>query len=174
MTGILSAEQLRSYISDHTRGLIVRRVAIEIAEACQLQPVQDEFVAVALDPSESISIRVEAASALCEVGNEEAKARVKPLAKGEAGDDPEDRLKGWGLKAAWPGHMTAKELFELLSPPKRDGFIGAYQMFLTHDLLEHLEPSDLPAALEWGEKQGSMHELPYHFRDLVKGILLKA
>ena len=167
------AEQLRPYICDRTKGHVVRRVAIEMAEASRLQTVQHELVDVALDPSESISIRLEAASAVAMIGSREAKAKLKPLAKGEAGDDPEDRLKGWGLKAVWPERLTAKDLFGLLSPPKRESFIGEYQTFLTHDLLEHLEPSDLPTALEWTEKQGPMHKLSYPFQKLLETILVK-
>ena len=168
------AEQLRPYIGDRTKGRVVRRVAIEIAEASRLQAVEDELVEVALDLSASIGLRVEAASAVAMIGSREAKAKLKPLAEGKAGDDPEDRLKGWGLKAVWPDHMTAKELFPLLSPPKREGFVGAYQMFFTHDLLERLEPGDLPTALGWTENQGPMHKLSYQFKQLVQGILVKA
>ena len=43
------ADQLRSYICDSTKGTIVRRVAIDIAEACELQVLQNVLANIALD-----------------------------------------------------------------------------------------------------------------------------
>ena len=45
------ADQLRPYIADKTKGVIVRRVAIDIAESCNIQPLNDVLLVVALDTS---------------------------------------------------------------------------------------------------------------------------
>lgn len=167
-------DQLRPYICDSTKGIVVRRVAIDIAEACELQALQSDLAEIALDSSQLLTIRVEAAGAVSHIGDDETKARLRPLAAGEAGDDPEDELKGCGLSAVWPAHITAEELFPILTPPKRESLLGAYEVFLSHDLVQHLRPPDLPAALKWVEEQQPRHELPHPFRRLVDSIMLKA
>jgi hypothetical protein len=102
------------------------------------------------------------------------KSKLKPLAMGEAGEDPEDELKGYGLQAGWPGHLTTEELFNLVSPPKHENFFGGYQNFLWHNLVQHLNPNDLSTALKWVEKQEPRHKLPFSFIKLVDAIMLKA
>ncbi len=166
-------EQLRPCICDNTKGVIVRRVAIRIAKACELQTLQGDLVHIALDTSQPLSIRVAAAYAIDRIGNDETKAKLKPLAIGEVGDDPDDELKGCGLRAVWPAHTTAKELFAILTRPKRGNYLGAYQRFLSHDLVQHLQPADLPVALEWAKKQEPRHKLPHPFEELVDAIMLQ-
>jgi hypothetical protein len=133
--------------------MTVRDVAIDIAEACTLQPLQQDLGPIALDPSQPLSVRVNAAAAVSRIGDEDAKERLKPLAQGESDDDPDDELKGWGLRAVWPAHLTAAECFGCLTLPKRDDFSGTYQMFLWRELVSHLQPHDLPIALHWVSKQ---------------------
>lgn len=110
------ASQLQPYIRDTSKGVIARGVAIDIAEACKLQTLQDDLAAVALDASQPVRLRVSAAFAIAEIGDEATKAKLKPLATGEAGDDPDDELKGAGLRAMWPTHLSAEDLFALLTP----------------------------------------------------------
>jgi hypothetical protein len=92
-------EQLRPYICDMTRGITVRGVAIDIAEACTLQTLQQDLADTAVDTSEPLSVRVDAATAVSHIGDEETKAQPKAFARGEGGNDPDDELKGWGLRA---------------------------------------------------------------------------
>lgn len=167
------AEQLRPYICDGAKNDVVRRVAINIAEACELQALQDDIVGVALDPLQPVLIRVEAAHAIVYIGDDTTKAKLKPLAIGEAGDDPEDELKGYGLQAVWPDHITAKELFTVLTPPKVENFYGAYWASFSSKLVQHLEPTDLLTALKWVEGQPTRDELLHHFEHLMDNIVLK-
>jgi predicted NACHT family NTPase len=95
-------EQLRPYICDPTKGEVVRRVAIHIAEACTLHVFQDTLADIALDPSQPLTIRVSAAYAICNYGDEQTKAKFKPLAVGNAGEDTDDELKGCGLLGGCP------------------------------------------------------------------------
>ncbi len=166
------AEQIRPYICDTTKSLMVRSVAIDIAEACNLRTLQGDLIDIALDPSQPLRIRVDAAYAVSRICDDEVKAKLKPLAAGEAGDDPDDELKGCGLRAVWPAHMTAKELFSLITPPKRE--MLKYWRFLSHDLIEHLQPVDLPLALEWVEAKQPRNMLPEVFEGLIDAIMFKA
>ncbi len=168
-------EQLRPYIVDSSKGEMVRRVAIDIAEACELCALQHDLADLALDASNAnpLHIRINAAYAVIRIGDDATKARLKPLATGQAGEDPDDELKGCGLRAVWPSHMTAEELFDVLTPPKRQVFTGSYQMFLHSGVAEYLQESHLPKALAWVQAQPSRHNMPYAFRGLVDAIMLQ-
>jgi predicted NACHT family NTPase len=166
--------QLREYIRDGTKGVVVRGLAIDIAEACELKDLQEDLLTIALDEHEPLSIREDAALAISLISDEDVRAKLKPLATGEIGDDPDDGLKGCGLRAVWPTHMTAEELFRYITPPKRDSLFGVYESFLQDNLVKHLQPVDLPIALKWVEEQGARNGLPDSFEKLMDDILVKA
>lgn len=167
-------DQLRPYICDSTKGIIVRRVAIDIAEACELQALQNDFANIALDQKEPLPIRKEAAYAIRRIADDTTKARLKPLAIGEAGEDPNDDLKGCSLRVLWPGHMKVEELFTAITSIKRKNYGGAYWMFLSHELAPKLKPSDLPIALKWVEQQETPQNSTHCFEKLIDSIMLKA
>lgn len=159
------AEQLRPYIGDRNRSWSARRVATDIAEVCNLRTLQEDLLAVALDASELLPIRVNNALAIVRIGDEVAKARLKALALVESDDDPQDELKGCSLLATWPGHMTPHELFKALTLPKDSCFFGLYQQFLSSDPIKHILPTDLPIALEWAETQATQRR-----QDMSDGV----
>ena len=153
------SDQLRPYLIDKSRNVVSRRVAIDIAEACHATSLIDALVIIALDPHDAYGIRVNAAFAVARIGGPQDKAKMKPLALGQAGDDPEDELKGCALQALWPSpDLSAPELFAVLDPPKRRSFIGAYYMFLHDQLPRTLSAADLPYALDWV----THHDQPSH------------
>jgi len=168
------AQQLRLYILDRTKSAIARSTAIDIAEACELQILQTDLANIALDVAEPLQIRTDSAYAVCRAGSSEIKAMLKPLALGTTGEDPEDDLKGCGLQAVWPGHMTAKELFKVLTPPKREDYYGAYQQFLSGDFVQRMQTIDLPLALTWIESLGSRHLMPHSFRQVIDKLMYEA
>ena len=112
----------------HLRNNIEAHVAINIAEACKVQTLQNDLVQLALDPSQLSATRNEAACAIVRIGDEEAKGKLKPLAIGEIDDDLQDELKGYSFEAVWPNLITAEELFSALTPPKDDSFMGADEL----------------------------------------------
>lgn len=156
------AEQLRPYVVDGSKSLSARRVALDIAEACGLRALQDDAAGVALDPNDDLLVRKEAAHFVAVVGDGPTHARLLPLALGTVGDDPEDDLKGNALRALWPEHVGAEELFGMLTPSKNPNYMGAYGAFLTYDLTDRLRTGDLPAALAWVE--GRDPDRGEHFR----------
>ncbi len=167
------AEQLRPYIADPGKGFMVRRVAIDIAEACELQELQEDAAAVALDPEQEIYVRKEAAHFVARVGDSQTRRLLKPLAMGEIGDDPDNELRGNGLKAVWPEHMTAKELFDTLEIPD-SSYFGAYWGFVTREVSEGLKPEHLPAALAWVERQNRHVHMSFGLGELMDEVILKA
>ena len=179
------ADQLKPYVCDLTKGFLVRRVAIKIAEACKLRTLQDDLLEVALDNSQRSETRVEAARAVARVGDETVRAKLKPLAVDGGDNDPRDQLKGCALKAIWPNLITAEELFSALTPPKAKDFIGTYYTFLTNDLVPSLQEADLPIALQWASKEESfnrdtdlkgetLHRDTHLLGIVVDAIMLKA
>lgn len=168
------AEQLLPYIRDKTKRDVVRRVAISIAEACELHSLQEDLANIALDLTQSMHIREIASHAVYTIGNDKTKARLLPLAMGDAGSDPDDQLKGYGLRAVWPKEITADKLFSLIVRPKKQHYFGSYYTFTSYYLPDLIRDQDLPAALSWVEKQGPRHEMPPGFERLTDIILKRA
>lgn len=167
--------QLRPYITDKTKGVIVRRVAIDIAESCNIQPLNDVLLEVALDTSDNLASRVQAASAIWRIGDDQTRKRLKPLAFSDDANDLSDELKGSVLRALWPAHVTARELFSFLRPPKSGGFVGIYRLFISSELVKDLAPQDLIPALEFvtGLSQ-PRREMNSSLESLMDGIVIKA
>lgn len=168
------AAQLKPYVCDQTKGVIVRRVSTDIAEACELRSLQADLANIALDQTEQHEVRKNAAFAVSRIGDDDTRSQLEPLAKGEAGDDPDDGLKGCGLMAVWPSALTVKELFKALTPPQRPSLVGIYAMFLSSSVVANLTVSDLPEALKWVEEQLPKHELGHPFEDIVENIIRKS
>jgi predicted NACHT family NTPase len=173
------SEQLWSYICDSTKSVQSKFVAIDIAEECNVKALQNCLADVVLDPNQVYAVREASARAVVRIGDEATKARLKPLALGNAGDDPNDTLKGYGLRAIWPKHITAEDLLNSLSQPKLKlggipAFGGAYQEFIAYEFAQYLQLSNLPVVLSWLEKKKSGCELNYPFKELFDTIVLKA
>ncbi|MCA1956921.1 MAG: hypothetical protein LDL14_00125 [Nitrospira sp.] len=169
------ANQLRPYIIDKRKGVIVRRTAIDIAESCNIKSLNDDLSTVVLDPSDALAIRVQAAYAIGRIGDDATKAKLKPLLAAEIPDDRQDELRGSVLRALWPSHLTASELFPLLKPPQSEGFVGAYRAFLSSELARDLPPEDLVTALQFiSNLSQPRHEMDLSLESLMDGIVIKA
>ena len=144
------AAQLKAIIFDSQRRSETRRLAIEIADATRQDELADEIADIALDPSLEYVLRDTAAHAVVNLEVASACQKLKPLALGQAGDDPDDQLKGCGLIAAWPESLTTEELVQCLTRPKRSNLAGAYSLFLiSGKIADTIDVAGLPTALEW-------------------------
>jgi hypothetical protein len=148
------ATLLKPYLGDKNRRIETREVAVDIARSCELKELAADLCDIAVDLSEPIHLRIPAAAAAAELGSKENRQRLRPLAIGEAGEDPDDEMKGSGLTALWPDLINSAQLFALLSPPKNTHLSGTYSSFLYYKLRPGLQAADLPAALEWFSSQG--------------------
>jgi len=99
--------------------------------------------------------------------------KLKSLAINQLPEDEDDQLKGYALQALWSDHLTAEELFQTLTPPKKRNFFGGYQTFLNYKLVPKLQPDDLMVALNWLETQG-IRCFEHPFEELGDAILFKA
>jgi predicted NACHT family NTPase len=166
-------KQLRSYIQDTNKNFNARYEAINIAEVCGIKELQDDLVNLALDKTQQIYLRSNAANAIVSIGDSNTRLKLKPLAIKELPEDEVDELKGYALKAVWSENLTAKELFSILNRPKKFNFTGSYRIFLDYEILPRLEVSDILIALNWLEKQG-VRCFGHPFENLGNSILLKA
>lgn len=167
------AEQLRPIISGKNENFLVRRVAIDISEDCELQAVQGELAMLALDQTDFLPTRIQAACAISKIGDKETRATLKPLVNRQAGDDPHNELLGYGLKSLWPEMLTANEVFASLVEPI-ESFFGAYNSFLEFKFVPHLKLSDMPFALEWVANQQYRLRYLSSLKRMGDQILIKA
>ncbi len=73
------AEQLKPYILDKSKNEVVRRVAIDIAEECQISILQEVLANVVLDIEEDYYIRINSAWAVIRIADTSTKATLRPL-----------------------------------------------------------------------------------------------
>jgi hypothetical protein len=163
------ATQLRGYLRRGTQ-LETRRVAVRIAQACEVRELAVDLVDVALDTSEDKAVRIRAVLGT-EKGPAEVRARLRPLAFGGE-DDRDDELKGSALSVLWPDLITPMEIFAFLTAPKAPNLSGIYTRFLHSRFLERTDLSALPAALEWVSKQPS-RQITHGAIDYLVGEILR-
>jgi len=168
------ADQLRPWITDPTKHYTARDTAIDIAKACELRELQDALVNIALDQTETLRLRDSAAHAITKIADADTRLRLLPLALGQAGDDPQDQLKGNALRALWPDLISAEDLFQNLTLPKQDNFHGAYFSFLEFELTKHLAPEYLPCALQWLKSLVAQKRLGYFLHRVADEIMIIA
>lgn len=165
--------QLRTYITDSSKQFDARELAIHIADVCKVYELQEELVNLVLDSSQIIHLRVSAARAIFSIGDSATKLKLKPLAVSNILEDEDDRLKGYILRALWSENISAEELFNSLARPKKRNFVGSYQIFIDHDLVQKIQPEHLVTALKWLGKQG-VRCFGHPFEKLGNSIILKA
>lgn len=164
------AEQLRPYITDAAKGDVVRRAAINIAEACEERSLLEDLVAVALDSETPVHTRVNAAFAVIQIGDDASRGQLRALINTPSEVDPDAELKGCGLRATWPRLLPTSELLAALTP-SRANFVGAYRSFLHNDPIQHLPAEDLPLALEWARGHVDQEAIPSDIEHLVHAIM---
>lgn len=167
-------EITRPYISDSGHSRDARIAAIEIVGACQLTSLGGELTSVALSPAENTEIRSHAAAAIVALNDRGARQALRPLAFSQAGADPRDDFKGYGLQATWPDHMTAGELFAILTPPKVQNHLGPYARFLSGPIADQLAPQDLPVALGWARNHAHGRDELDSLHSLASNIMRRA
>ena len=165
---------LLPYLTDTNRSPYLRRFVLQLAECLDIREIDEVLVRLALDKTADQELRRLAAHRLADVGSDDAKLRLKPYICGRE-DDPEDELKGYALQALWPDQLTVDELFNALSSPKRENYLGSYRAFLFEDsIVDKLRAVDLPVALKWVAEQPRQREVPFSLRDLPGKIMRQA
>lgn len=167
------ADQLRPYLVERDRALEARDAAVDMVEACGVDALLPEVLALCLNPEEHLPLRIGAIAVIQAMGDKNAKAQLKPLLYTEAEHDIGLQIKGRVLQTLWPQHLTAAELFTALTPSNTQ-FVGPYEMFLSQDFVSSVQPTDLPLALEWIANLPSHHELRITFGKAINTIFQRA
>ncbi len=138
------SQQLLPHIVDRSKEIIVRRAAIDIAEQCSgARDLSGIFADLALDASEMLQVRVQAAHAVGRVGEIATRKRLVPLITSASSADMDDDLKGTALHALWPNLIAIETVFASLISPKKDSYYGAYDSFIVSTLIPQLRPNIL-------------------------------
>lgn len=145
------AEQLHPFITDKSKGWLVKRVAIDIAEACEVQELQKDLLELVLDETELHPTRVNAAYAVKRIADNETKSKLKPLIHGGYANDENLELKGVAISALWREQLTTEELFEIFVEPPHN-FLGSNKSFF-YQLSKELQVEDLPIVLNWLQRK---------------------
>lgn len=164
------AKQLKPYLISKTQSN-AHYEAIEIAQCCCVTELTPILAKNALDPKLERRVRVNAASAVLEIGNAQSKKELKPLALGLVQGDENDELRGAALLACWPQHISAQELFSSLKTPSRFG--GYYRKFL-REFPEKLSIDEAILALEWIERLGPQNNTHSPWEELIDSIFQTA
>jgi len=165
------AHQLRPYITDSTKWIVARQLAIHIAHACRAKELEGVLADLALDATAPLELRCEAAEAVGAIGDHQTKQRLKPLI-GDSPTDPRKELKGSALKAVWPECLTSEELFENLTSGIAH-YTGSYDLFV-YGLAEQLRTCDLLSALAWLRRRPHRDEAATTFHTLKDAIMRRA
>jgi hypothetical protein len=168
------ADDLRPVVLDKKLEVNTRRLALLIAERCGVTDLRSELLQLAFDAAEHPQVRSGAIAALRPCCDADVAQRILPLAQGAAdAEDSNHEIKGDALRLLWPDHISAAQLFPLLTP-SADHFFGAYAHFL-RTLPETLKTQDFLPALQWatgtvarGDRSGNGHA-----RSLADEIMFK-
>lgn len=163
------ASQLKPYITDKKLPFIARRSSIDIAEECNVKELQEFLVNIALNQEEPYDVRSQAANAVWKIADDKVKEKLEPLAKGEAGDDPDDELRGIGMRCMWSNKWNTLNLFKNITPPQKESYYGSYVHFLKHEapptiankILDDEIPKILSIIKEWKIIKESDLDLSY-------------
>lgn len=151
------AEQLRPYIVSKNEAFVARRAAMEIAMACNIRELADDLTTIALDQKEEYQHRLYAAHAAADLADEHNLGRLRPLALGEAGTDPEDELKAAVIPSLWPMQISTKEIFDLLSQAQNVRCLGRMR-YSPEEFVERFADNDLLIALRWVAEIGTTQQ----------------
>ncbi|AIQ12610.1 NACHT domain-containing protein [Paenibacillus durus] len=161
------ADQLRIYINDTSKNLFVRRFALRIAKACVVESLQKDILKVALEQNEEYYLRTYASKAFAVLCDKTELIKLLPLAESEAGEDPDDELKGNALQALWPDHISSPKMFSLLTVPKRKNLLGSYYYFLRHCIIPGFKIADLSDILNWTTQFVNAHVVKTWIEDVL-------
>lgn len=123
-------------------------LAVQIASDGHAVDVQDDLLAIAVDPAESERLRYRSIVALRDLewrGTELAALLDSPSL---LGDDSTCELRGAILDVSWPQSLSTADALKHATVPAPEWLVGHYSIAI-HRLAEGLTGQDVGAAAEW-------------------------
>lgn len=170
------ATTLKGYLENAEVPNQVRKFALDIAQECHVTELLDTTVAIALDSNQPLKIRSRAAHCVLDLGGQQHKSQLKPVALLPLDNRYYGDLKRYAIRATWPDNLSAQELFETLIVPSDDTRL--IDLYTTENwvelILPELKPDDLPHSLKWVERLDRGHRLRSVFVDLLPYFCTKS
>ncbi|MDL5050708.1 hypothetical protein QQ054_32430 [Oscillatoria amoena NRMC-F 0135] len=168
------AVQLQPYITDKSLHIVVRRMGMSIARDCKEISLVDVFFSIIQDTTEDQSIREHAASSLVSLIPSSRLDELIPLALGQVGEDPDNRMRGYALQKLIPQIWSVSQALPAIQD-KRDDVIGdSYWYLLHYHLPVHLNVSDLSSVLERMIRWTNCFDALSWFRELAEAAFTMA
>lgn len=165
--------QLQRTLEAPISGLMVRRIAVEIAKACRRAEMVPTLFALLKSGEGEQYFRSSVAEALCECMPDDRLGDLEPLLHGEVGPDPDQSIFGEAMQHLVPRHCSVSDVLPLIGRTANPSFFGSYWRALK-ELPNHLADEDILNGLRsiqhW---EGGFSSASYR-RDLCMGILHRA
>lgn len=126
----------------------VRTLAIQIARDGQALGVQDDLLAIAMDPAESERVRYDSVVALRDLGWRGTELVALLEDPSLMGQDNNCELRGAVLDASWPHSLSTPDALKHATVPAPEWFMGHYSIAI-HRLANGLSSADAEAAAGW-------------------------
>lgn len=139
-------QQLIAELTDPQRHLMVRRVALDIAEACRRSELVPPLFEILKSQDGDRYSRSSVADAFCASMPNDRLAELEPLARGEVGPDPDQSILGEALQRLVPNYWSVADALPFIGRTKNSNYIGSYWRALD-DLPKHLNDSDILPGL---------------------------
>jgi hypothetical protein len=162
--------QLIDALTAPQRHLMVRRVAIDIAEACRRPELVPTLFDILKSEDGDRYFRSSVADALCASMPDDRLAELEPLARGEVGSDPDQSIIGHALQRLVPRHWSVADALPFLGRTRNSNYFGSYRRAL-NDLPKHLDDRDiLPGLRAIQDWEGGFSDTSYR-RKLCVALL---
>lgn len=168
------ATQLLPYTTDKGKHYIARRIALNIAARCKLQELTDAILAVIYDASEDSNIRDSASDTLEDIVPDERLNVLEPLARGEAGADPNDTIRGHALRRLMPAKWKVRDALPFLVDRTNNRIAGVYSMMLRYTIPKMIEDADVGPCLVFIRSRARCLDSIHPFRELAMAAFTRA
>ena len=163
-------QQLKDALTDSKQHHMVRRVAIEIAEACKRPEIIPTLFDILRSNDGDRYFRSSLAEAICASIPDTRLSELEPLARGETGPDPDQSILGCALQRLVPQHWSVSDVLPLIGRTLNPNFHSTYRRALKA-LPLHIKDSDiLPGLRELQVWDGSFSSVSFR-RDLSMALL---
>lgn len=131
-----------------------------LAEAGRCADLAEPLLAEALNSPHTAWARRAAAVACSALGGDSVIARLAPLLRLDAHEDPDDELLAAAVDALYPRLIGVSELIDVLRPRRNRDLVGAY-LVLLGQLGDRVAPNDLARVIAWAAGQVAAGEDAY-------------
>jgi hypothetical protein len=138
--------QLIDALTDPQNHLMVRRVTIDIAEACRFPELVPTLFELLKSEDGDRYFRSSVADALCACMPDGRLAELEPLVRGDVGPDPDQSILGHALQRLVPQYWSVAEALPFVGRTRDSSHFGSYWRALD-ELPKHLEDRDILPGL---------------------------